>query len=150
MTGEQFRHRTAISEDQAWLDVAANGIWDGQFEQTFIDVRVFNPHALSNRTTSLASTYACHEKEKGVTSSGFGMWKVHHLSQPYLLPLEEWGAIDPCYISTLPVSMQKRRGSRAVLLWHGFVAASALVCCILALCAYRGLTLFDLQLISQL
>ena len=64
MTGEQFRFRTAISEDQARLDVAANGIWGGRFERTFIDVRVFNPHAPSNCTTSLASNYARHEKEK--------------------------------------------------------------------------------------
>ena len=48
VTGEQFRHRSAIQTDQARLDVAASGIWGGGFERTYIDVRVFNPHALSN------------------------------------------------------------------------------------------------------
>ena len=64
VTVEQFRFHSAISEDQAQLDMAANGIWGSRFERTIINVRVFNPHAPSNCTTSLASTYARHEKEK--------------------------------------------------------------------------------------
>ena len=64
VTGEQFRYRTAIQTEQARLDVAASGIWGGRFERTFIDVRVFNPHATSNRATSIASCYTKHEKEK--------------------------------------------------------------------------------------
>ena len=64
VTGEQFRHRCTIKEDQARLDVAASGIWGGRFERTFIDVRVFNPHAPSNRSIPLATCYAKHEREK--------------------------------------------------------------------------------------
>eukprot|EP00117_Sycon_ciliatum_P046195 scpid56052/ scgid0290/ len=60
VTGEQFRYRSAIVEEQARLDVAASG----RFERTFVDVRVFNPYASSNRATSLASTYTRQEKEK--------------------------------------------------------------------------------------
>ena len=41
--GEQFRHRSAITADQARLDVAASGIWGVRFENTFIDVRVLAP-----------------------------------------------------------------------------------------------------------
>ena len=36
---------SAITEDGARLDVAANGFWGGRFERAFFDVRVFNPHA---------------------------------------------------------------------------------------------------------
>ena len=50
--------------DQARLDVVASGIWGGRFERTYIDVRVFNPHASSNRSNSLAATYVRHEKAK--------------------------------------------------------------------------------------
>ena len=64
VTGEQFRYRTAIRTDQARLDVAASGLWGGRFERTYIDVRVFNPHAPSNRATSIPSCYTKHEKEK--------------------------------------------------------------------------------------
>ena len=64
VTGEAFRHRTAVTEEQARLDVAASGVWGGRFEGIFIDVRVFNPFASSNRATSLAASYRRHEQEK--------------------------------------------------------------------------------------
>ena len=64
VTGEAFRHRTAVTEEQARLDVAASGVWGGRFERIFIDVRVFNPFASSNRATSLAASYRRHEQEK--------------------------------------------------------------------------------------
>ncbi len=45
-------------------DIAANGFWGGRYERTFFDVRVFNPHAGSNRQTSLAACYRKHEAIK--------------------------------------------------------------------------------------
>ena len=64
VTGEQFRYRSANIEDQARLDVAACGVWGGRFERSFVDVRVFNPFASSNRSHSVTSAYARHEREK--------------------------------------------------------------------------------------
>ena len=51
-------------EQNARLDVAANGVWGGRFERTFFDVRVFNPFAKSNMDTPLATTYRRHENDK--------------------------------------------------------------------------------------
>ena len=63
--GERFRHRSAIVNEQARLDVAASGIWGGRFDRTYLDVRVFNPFAASNRSiSSLSSCYQRHEREK--------------------------------------------------------------------------------------
>ena len=64
VTGERFQHCTANSDAQARLDVSTNGIWGGRFQRTFIDVRVFNPHASSNRSSTLIATYVKHEKEE--------------------------------------------------------------------------------------
>ena len=64
LSGEQLRYRTAIRDDQARLDVAANGVWGGRFERTFFDVRVFNPFASSNQSSSISATYVRHEKAK--------------------------------------------------------------------------------------
>ena len=64
ITGEALRGATAISEDGARLDIAANGFWGGRFERAYFDVRIFNPHAPSNRQQSLASTYKKHERMK--------------------------------------------------------------------------------------
>ena len=64
LSGEHLRYSTANNEDQARLDVAASGVWGGRFDRTLIDIRVFNPYAASNRSTSLTTCYAKHEKEK--------------------------------------------------------------------------------------
>ena len=64
LTGEHLRLRTTIRDNQACLDVAANGIWGGRFERTYVDVRVFNPFASSNLSSSVPSSYVQHEKIK--------------------------------------------------------------------------------------
>ena len=58
VNGEQLSGNV---EDGARLDIAANGFWGGRFERTYIDVRVFNPHAPSNRHSNC---YRKHELEK--------------------------------------------------------------------------------------
>ena len=64
LVGESMSHRSAISDDGARLDVAMYEFWGGRFEKAFLDVRVFNPSAKSNQTTSITSIYRRHEKEK--------------------------------------------------------------------------------------
>ena len=64
VTGEELTGATANSQSGARLDIAANGFWGGAFERTYFDVRVFNPHAPSNRSGSLASCFKKHEKCK--------------------------------------------------------------------------------------
>ena len=64
LSGESMSHRSAITEVGARLDVAMYGFWGGRFEKAFLDVRVFNPSAQSNRHGSLASVYRRHELEK--------------------------------------------------------------------------------------
>ena len=64
LDGEVLHHRSANSGDQARLDVAMFGFWGGRFEKAFLDIRVFNPSAKSNRSTTLKYTYRRHEQEK--------------------------------------------------------------------------------------
>ena len=45
LTGEFLQHKTANMEDGARLDISASGLWGGRYEKTFVDMRVFNPHA---------------------------------------------------------------------------------------------------------
>ena len=54
---------SAITEDGARLDIAANGFWGGRHERAYFDVRVFNPLAPSNRQP-LAACYRKHENIK--------------------------------------------------------------------------------------
>ena len=63
--GEQLTGATAIRDDGARLDIAANGFWGAKRECAFFDVRVFNPYAPSNReSASMSSTYRMHERVK--------------------------------------------------------------------------------------
>ena len=64
LSGERFAHATANIEDNARLDIAANGLWGGRFERSFLDVRVFNPHAPTYKNVPLSSCYKNHEKMK--------------------------------------------------------------------------------------
>ena len=61
ITGEQFTLASSNIEDGARLDISANGFWGGRCEKTYIDVKVFNPHAPSNRTTSASAIYRKHD-----------------------------------------------------------------------------------------
>ena len=53
MTGETLNGASAITEDGARLDIAANGFWRSRYERCFFDVRVFSPHAPSNRKKNI-------------------------------------------------------------------------------------------------
>ena len=64
LAGETFNERTANTEDNARLDVKAQGFWGSNREITFFDVRVFNPYASSNCSGTIAASYRRHEKEK--------------------------------------------------------------------------------------
>ena len=61
VTGEKFILTSSNIEDGARLDISANGFWGGRCEKTYIDIKVFNPHAPSNRTTNSKAIYRKHE-----------------------------------------------------------------------------------------
>ena len=64
LTREQINMRSANTDPNAHIDLAANGVWGGQFEKTFFNVRVFNPFSKSKTESSLSKTYYHHENEK--------------------------------------------------------------------------------------
>ena len=64
ITGEVLTCITSNTQDGARLDIAANGFWGGRFERAYFDVRVFNPHAPSNRQTRMPACYRKHESVK--------------------------------------------------------------------------------------
>ena len=64
LTTEELSGCTTNTTNGARLDIAVNGFWGGGFEQTFLDVRVFNPYAPSNRNTTIEKCFRRHELEK--------------------------------------------------------------------------------------
>ena len=63
VTGELLSGASANTDDGARLDVAASGFWGGRHERAFFDVRIFNPHAASNRQP-IPTCYRKHENAK--------------------------------------------------------------------------------------
>ena len=60
---ESLSYASANSTNGARLDIAANGLWGGRFERSYMDVRVFNPLSPSNKN-SITACYKKHKNEK--------------------------------------------------------------------------------------
>ena len=63
LTGEVLSGASAIKDDAARLDIAADGFWGDHRERVYCDVRIFNPLAPSNNQ-SMSACYRKHEKMK--------------------------------------------------------------------------------------
>lgn len=64
LSGEQFHRRSTSTDEEARLDIKAQGFWGGRFDGAFFDVRVFNPLAPSNRSSTITAAYSRHENAK--------------------------------------------------------------------------------------
>ena len=60
---ENFLYRSANTDSEARLDVKDRGFWN-RGQDTFFDVRVFNPYAPIYRSQDLLQLYRRHEQEK--------------------------------------------------------------------------------------
>ena len=61
---DSFQFHCKHARRCAPIDIAASGLWRGRFQRTFVDVRVFNPHAASNRGGQLSACFRKHENTK--------------------------------------------------------------------------------------
>ncbi|XP_064392578.1 uncharacterized protein LOC135340186 [Halichondria panicea] len=95
ISGEHLPGTTANITEGARLDIAANGLWGGRFERTYFDVRVFNPHAASNRQTN---PYRKHEmvKKRAYESR---IQEIEHSSFTPLV-MSSTGGLGPASTST--------------------------------------------------
>ena len=91
LNGEERTHTTAVREENARLDVKANGFWGDNFHITFFNVHVYNPHTPSNRTINPSSMYQKHKKRRGEPTIKESCKSNMALSHPWSFPpLEEW------------------------------------------------------------
>ena len=63
LTGESLTLRSAITSNEARLDISARGVWT-KGQRAFFDVRVFNPQAQCYQDRTLADAYRANEEEK--------------------------------------------------------------------------------------
>ena len=63
LEGESFDKKSTITEDEARLDIKANGLWSTRFSRTFFDVKIFKPFAKSC-PKQIKEAYKHHETLK--------------------------------------------------------------------------------------
>ena len=64
LEGERLDLASSIRDDNARTDIRARGFWGCSHQCAFLDVKVFNPNAQTNRKFPLAACYRHHEKMK--------------------------------------------------------------------------------------
>ena len=126
LSGEQLRYRSAIANDQARLDVVASGIWGGRFERTYIDVRVFNPHAPRTIPTHLLPATPTM-RGKNAVPMGSASWKWNTPALFLLFsPLREvWGNLRHLCSRGSPCSWPRNLGMRITRSWPSCSVRSA-------------------------
>ena len=62
---------TAIRNDNARLDISANGFWGGNTERAMFDVSIFNTFAPSNRLTKLSAAIRDDNARLDISANGF-------------------------------------------------------------------------------
>ena len=83
ITGEHFPLASSNVNDGARLNISVNGFWGGNCERTFLDVKVFNPYAPSNCSTTPRGIYRCHENAKKRTYEA----RIHKVEHATFTPL---------------------------------------------------------------
>jgi hypothetical protein len=63
LSGESLSHRSAITEDNARVDVAVSSFWSAH-QRSFLDVRVYNPFSCTYAKSTLKACHRRHEAEK--------------------------------------------------------------------------------------
>ena len=63
LSGESLTYRSAITSNEAHLDIRATGFWTAA-QDAYFDVRVFHPNSPSNSSGSISTAYKKHEDIK--------------------------------------------------------------------------------------
>ena len=62
--GHTLRYASAITDDGARVGIQVKGFWGTPHQRAFFDVKLFNPHAPSNKRFLIPACYAHHEQIK--------------------------------------------------------------------------------------
>jgi len=125
----EYFFTTSNTQDGARLDVAMNGFWGGQYEKCFVDVRVFNPYAASNRCSSLSAAYGKHENIKR-RAYDQRIREVEHASFTLLVLSATGGYLmkPPSFTNVWLLFCPPSGGIVIPSLWAGFTATCPFLC----------------------
>ena len=122
--GETLVMRTANRHNEARLDIRAQGFWGKRWQDTFFDVRVFNPIAPSNRHTSPTACYKKHEKEKRRAYNQRVREIEHGTFTPlFSQPQGAWAQLPKCSTEDWQASSVRSSSNHMARQWDGSTAA---------------------------
>ena len=132
ITGELLTGATSNAQDGARLDIAANGFWGGRFERTYLDVRVFNPHAPSHRQSSLP---ACYRKQESLKKCAYEQ-RIREVEHSSFTPLVLSATSGMANEAT---TFYKRLASCLALKWdYTYSSTMSWLCCRLTFSLLRS------------
>ena len=103
LTGETLQYHSAITTDEARLDVCVLGFWGVRSARAYFDVKVFNSYVKSYWKRSLPAMYSNLEQLKSVLTSNAS---VRLNTDPLLLPFSQqlvaWERQLKSHINDLP------------------------------------------------
>ena len=128
---QQLMGATANTQDGASLEslpmvcvcVCVWGGGGGRGGESYFNVRVFNPHAPSNKNMSLSACYKKHDREKEhMYKQRYSKWSTHPSPLSFLRPLVVWEKRQQSSLSVLPQCCHKNGTHPTVSLCVGFTA----------------------------
>ena len=137
VTSEQFQLRSASTDSEARLDIAASGFFGGRFERAFFDVRVFSPFARSNQGTSTPSTAAKSKRSAENMVNEHVSQSMHHLCLWFSPALVVLDLLHQPYWSDLQIGFLQRIIFRTMRRLFGFEPGSRLHSFVQAWCAFE-------------
>ena len=123
LSGETLVMRTANRQDEARLDIRAQGFWGERWHDAFFDVRVFNPHAPSNHHTSPTACYKKHEEKQRAYDQ-----RVQEIKHGTFTPLVfsatgAWAQLPKCFTEDWQPSSVRSSSNHMARQWDGSAAA---------------------------
>ena len=126
LEGKSFEYESTCTENEARLDISANGLWDSRFSKTYFDVKIFNPLAKSFPKEA-KEAYKYHETSKKL-KYGQRLIDVENSSFNPLVFAYSRGAVPPAskVMSRLDLKISKKRqySTRTLYVTSGLKLAS--------------------------
>ena len=107
-----------------------NGFWGGQSEKCYVDVKVFNHYAASNKCSSLSIAYRKHAHIKHLLmANGSGRWNMPHSLLLFYQLLGGWLMKQRSFTNVWLLFYLLSGGLAILLLCAGFAAVCPFHCC---------------------
>ena len=115
LAGEQLQYRSAVTGDEAGLDIRAWSFWVGG-QEAFLDIMVFDPNANRYLNSTLPRCYKINEKEKKLSYNNRTLQIEHGTFTPLVFSIygSMWSDCTKFYSKLAELLSDKRKESKSL------------------------------------